>query len=103
MEIKEKIQKQLSAGFSTAEIYNSLLADGHPKEEIDKEITFEAAAIQDTKKKSSKNIWLGLLFMVIVVLRLARYSNSSGAASTFAFISIFSGIALAIYYLTKSN
>ena len=103
MELKEKIHKQATAGFSSAEIYNSLLADGHDKEEIDKEMKAEAAEIKKNNSVSPGSIFLGILMVLVIMFRIFRYSNSNGTAATLAFISIFTGIGLAIFFLRKED
>jgi hypothetical protein len=103
MDIKEKISKQLSAGYSNTEIYDNLLSDGHPREEIDQEFTLIAQEAKERSQVSTKGILLGSLFLLIVVFRIFRFSGSSGTGAVFAFISIITGVLLVIYWFTRKK
>lgn len=105
MDLKEKIEKQLKAGFPAEQVYENLLADGYSRNEIDQEFRMTAAEIKESRQPNIKNIVFGSLFIVIVTYRIWRYANtsSSGAASILGMISIFTGIALAIYFFTRKK
>jgi|GEM_PF-3840023 len=104
MELKEKIEKQISAGFSKEEIYNQLLADGHSKEEIDKQLKETNIAIKNNSAVSGKTILVGIGLFIVIILRIARYSNSqSSTASSLGMISIVLGIIVLILYLARRH
>jgi hypothetical protein len=107
MDIKTDIEKQVNAGFSRQEIINNLIAKGHSQEEISKAYTAVSTAPEFRENTGSVgvgSILLGILFIVIVIFRIFRYSNSNGGAGkVFAFLGIFTGIGLAIYYFTKKK
>lgn len=101
MELSEKIQKQIAAGFSASDINENLQAEGYDKAEIEKELSQHRTAEQSTGQVSTKAVLIGLLLFVIIIFRIARLSNSSGAASTFGIISIIAGILVLILYLAR--
>lgn len=106
MDLKEKIEKQLEAGFESDEIYASLLKDGHSKEEIDREFKPAAVAHKRSNQVSGTSIFFGILFLVIVIFRIIRLGNSSGNNETgtiLAVIGIFTGLGLMIYFLHRKE
>lgn len=103
MELKEKVEKQLSAGFESHEIYANLLKDGYSKEEIDREFKPAVTAHNTSSQPSAKGIILGIVFLLIVIFRIVRFSNASGDAAIFAFISIITGIGLMIFWFTRKR
>lgn len=108
MDINTDIEKQVNAGFTRQEIVNNLLAKGHTQEEINKAYSSISAApvfSETGSSVSTGSILLGILFIIIVIFRIYRYTSSNGgsAGKFFAFLSIFTGIALAIYYFTRKK
>jgi hypothetical protein len=110
MDIKTDIEKQVNAGFTRQEIFNNLAAKGHTQDEISKAYSTVSSAPQFDASPGGGSIGigsilLGILFIVIVIFRIGRFSNmnGNGAGKFFAFLSIFTGIGLAIYYFTKKN
>ena len=59
MELSEKIQKQIAAGFSVSDIKENLQAEGHDKAEIEKELSQHSAAVQSTGHVSTKAVLIG--------------------------------------------
>jgi hypothetical protein len=100
MELDEKIEKQVNAGFTKEQIVENLLGEGHSKEEIESQLKAIPIEINASKGTSTKNILLGFLFLIVVVWRISRYTHYG---STLALISIFSGLLLAILYFTKTS
>ena len=98
MELKEKIEKQISAGFSKEQIYNQLLADGHTKEEIDTQLKETNVAIKNNNSASGKSLLIGIGLIVVVILRVARYSHYG---SSLALVSIILGIVVVIIYFAR--
>ena len=101
MDVKENIEKQINAGFTRQEIYQNLMNSGYSKEQLDAEFSHALSYMAEEQKKdgvSGWSIFLGVVFLIIVFFRVARYNNSG---STLVFLSIFTGIGLAIYFFTK--
>ena len=104
MELQEKIEKQISAGFSKEEIYNQLLADGHTKEEIDKQLADTNATIRSSNQVSGKSMLIGIGLILVVIVRIARVSNSnSSTASSLGIISVILGIVVVIFYFARRH
>jgi hypothetical protein len=108
MDIKTDIEKQVNAGFTRQEIINNLRAKGHTQEEINNAYSAVSSAPAFRENHGSVgvgSILLGILFIGIVIFRVFRYSNmnGSGAGKVFAFLGIFTGLGLAIYYFTKKK
>jgi hypothetical protein len=107
MDIKTDIEKQVNAGFTRQEIINNLVAKGHSQDEINTAYSVVSSTPEFRENNSSVgvgSILLGILFVIIVIFRIYRYSGSNGGAGkVFAFLSIFTGIALAIYYFTRKK
>lgn len=103
MELKEKVEKQLAAGFQTQEIYTNLVNEGYSKEEIEREFEPAVVAHNSSGGVSTKGIIFGFIFLLIVIFRIVRYSNSNGSGAVFAFISIITGIALMIFWFSRKK
>ena len=101
MNIKENIEKQINAGFTREEIYQNLLSAGFSREQVDAEFPHAISFLAEEQQKSSvsgTSIFLGILFIVVVFFRIARFGNTGSAL---AFLSIITGIGMAIYFFTK--
>ncbi len=98
MELKEKVEKQIAAGFTQQEIYNNLILEGHSQTEIDTAYGSTVTEHNRSNTVSTKSILLGLLFLVIVIFRIARFANGGGV---FLFLSILTGIGMMIYFFTR--
>jgi hypothetical protein len=101
LELREKIEKQLTAGFQSNEIYKNLLGDGHSKEDIDSELGNILVEKKKSRQIKPTNILFGVIFLLVIFFRVIRFSNSSGNVSIIAFISIITGIGVCIYFFTK--
>ena len=100
--LQEEIQQQISIGFTKQEIGQNLLAKGYIEIEIKEalaKINFsKVAAESNGGSVSTKSILLGVLFLVVVFIRLARYANGG---NIFLGISVITGIGMVIYFFTK--
>ena len=102
MDLKEKINKQSTAGFSDTEIYANLLADGHSKEEIDKEFKNTSEEIRRKNQITPTGLILGIAFLIIVVLRIARWTESRNSNEAFIYLlPIGTGIIVTIYWFSQ--
>lgn len=101
MDLKENIEKQINAGFTREEIYQNLLSSGYTKEQVDIEFPKGVAvAVAQQGSVSTGSILLGILFIFVVLFRVARFGNSG---TFLAFLSIITGIGMAIYFFTKRS
>lgn len=102
--LNEEIAKQADIGFSKNEIIDNLKAKGYSKEEVDTAISqfnFGAAAVTNSGGTvSTKSILLGLLFVVVMILRLGRAANTG---SIFAILGIFTAAGMAFYFFTRKK
>jgi len=100
MDLKEKVEKQISAGFSKEEINQQLLADGHTQEEINQQLKDTDIAIRSNSQVSGKAVLIGIGLIVMVIIRIARYSSFQ---SSWGLISIITGILVVIFYLARRH
>lgn len=93
MELKDKIEKQIEAGFTLDEIIKNLLADGYSREEINDNFKAVSAQIKKTGKIPARSLFIGIAFSVIVLVRIALFAQTG---SVLMFIGIFTGIIIAV-------
>lgn len=103
--LNEEIAKQANIGFSKNEIIDNLKAKGYAKNEVDAAIAqfnFGTAATSNSTGGgiSIKSILLGILFVVVMILRLGSVANTG---SVFAIFGIFTAAGMAIYFFTKKK
>jgi hypothetical protein len=98
MELKEKVEKQVAAGFTIEEISSNLASDGYSKEEVDRELAEVTVQIQSERKASSKGMWVGLLLIFVVIMRIARNAEHG---STIGVISVLAGIVVVVVYFAN--
>jgi hypothetical protein len=103
MDLNEKIIKQINAGYTRDEIYENLLSDGHSKEEIDREYAVVSKEVKSSNQVSTKGLVFGFIFLIIVIFRIFRFSNSSGTGAVLGFITIITGIILMIMWFSKKK
>lgn len=104
MELKEKINKQSAAGFSDAEIYNSLLADGHSKEEIEREFNTVSEDIRRKNQVTPLGIFMGSVFLLIVLYRIHRFTQSRNSSEAFIYLlPIITGIIITVFWFSKKR
>jgi hypothetical protein len=102
--LKLEVEKQVAAGFNLQEIEENLRAKGYSDAEI-KEATSDKhiqSAVLETNSGSvsGKSIAIGILFLVVAVWRLSRYSNGG---NIFLGIGVITAIILALLHFTKKR
>lgn len=102
--LKLEVEKQVAAGFNLQEIEQNLLSKGYSDAEI-KEATSDKniqSAVLETNSGSvsGKNIAIGILFLLVAVWRLSRYSNG---ANIFIGIGVVTAVLLAFLFFTKKK
>jgi MFS superfamily sulfate permease-like transporter len=102
--LNEEIAKQADIGFSKNEIIDNLKAKGYSKEEVDTAIAqfnFSTATATNAEGSvSTKSILLGVLFVIVMIIRLGRAANTG---SIFAILGIFTAAGMAYYFFTKKK
>lgn len=96
--VHEEVNQQASIGFSREEIRQNLLAKGYTETEINEVLASVKPEVNNDGGVSTKHVLLGLLFLVIVLFRIGRFTNGGGV---FAGLGIVTGIGMVIYFFTK--
>jgi hypothetical protein len=102
--LKLEVEKQVAAGFNLQEIEENLRAKGYSDTEI-KEATSDKhiqSAVLETNSGSvsGKSIAIGILFLLVAVWRLSRYSNGG---NIFLGIGVITAIILALLHFTRKR
>jgi multisubunit Na+/H+ antiporter MnhB subunit len=96
--VQEEVNQQASIGFSKEEIQQNLLAKGYTETEIKEVLANVKLEENNEGSVSTKHVLLGILFLVIVLFRIGRFTNGGGF---FAGMGIVTGIGMMIYFFTK--
>lgn len=103
MDIKEDIEKQLNAGFSKEDIYKNLEGKGYTAGEIDQHyvtVSNDPEIRSRNGSVSTGSILLGILFLVVMVVRFARYQNNG---NSFMLVGVITAFILALLFFTRKK
>ena len=108
MDIQKFVTIQANGGFSKKEIHANALSQGYTAEEATNALSvldLLPSASSNTESEgsvSTKSILMGVLFLVVMVARFARFSDGGGS-NIFLLLGVCTAIGMAVYFFTKKN